>query len=232
MIWVWSGGEDEAGSRSSLSSRDSRAAQQAGSTRHTRRQGLLLCGLSVCVCVCVCVCKRVGEKGNRTQDGGSRRGKSCDGRATLYYENRTNSPRVASKESRNRARQGKVRQIWFRPDGTGCTCVCTNQRQRRSGGSKCPNVASASRSHSLTQSPTPLTHSSRPCSAGAGAAGWRVGTCWLPVGAGGIGTLGGRSGRGSLRRYIFERFEMGQMGYLGAQILQSLYPGPRQALGP
>lgn len=111
--------------------------------------------------------------------------------------------------------------------------LCTNQRQRRSGGSKCPNVASASLSHSFSHPRSPrLSLTARPCSAGCwccGLAGWHM---LAPVGAGGIGTLGGRSGRGSLRRYIFERFEMGQMGYLGAQILQSLYPGPRQALGP
>lgn len=55
-----------------------------------------------------------------------------------------------------------------------------------------------------------------------------VGSCWRRW----YRYLGGRSRRGSLRRYIFERSMMGQMGYQGAQILQSLYPGPRRALGP
>lgn len=178
-------------------------------------------------CVSVSVCKRVGEKGNRTQDGGSRRGESCDGRAILYYGNRTNNPRATSRESRSRAMQGRARQIWFRPDGTGCACVLIREAERRSGGPKCPIVASASRSHSLISSVTHASHSQ--LALVCGLAGWHM---LAPVGAGGIGTLGGRSGRGSLRRYIFERFEMGQMGYLGAQILQSLYPGPRQALGP
>lgn len=44
--------------------------------------------------------------------------------------------------------------------------LCTNQSQR-SGGPKCPNVASAS-----------LTHASH-----SAAAGWRVGTCWLLLAA-------------------------------------------------
>lgn len=130
---------------------------------------VFLCGLGVCVC------KRVGEKGNRTQDGGSRRGESCDGRAILYYGNRTNNPRATSRESRSRAMQGRARQIWFRPDGTGCACVLIREAERRSGGPKCPIVASASRSHSLITHPR-LSLTARPCLRAGGLA--HVGSCW------------------------------------------------------
>lgn len=109
--------------------------------------------------------------------------------------------------------------------------LCTNQRGRKKVGRTqvpdCRERFTQSFSHQFSHPRLSLT--ARPCLRAGGLAGWHM---LAPVGAGGIGTLGGRSGRGSLRRYIFERFEMGQMGYLGAQILQSLYPGPRQALGP
>lgn len=203
------GGEDEAGS--------SRPCRPETPARQHKQAAPGTQGGRILLCVRVCVSgseKRVTRAQERAVGG-----ESCDGRAILYYGN--------NKSTTSRAGQRK-RQSRSRPEWDGRTCVLIRGRGRAD--------PSARLSRAL-HSPTPLTHgsplSSLPaaccCCCCCGLAGWHM---LAPVGAGGIGTLGWRSRRGSLRRYIFGRFMMGQMGYQGAQILQSLYPGPRQALGP
>lgn len=153
------GGEDEAGS--------CRPCRPETPARHHKQAAPGTQGGRILLCVRECVS---GSEKRVTEHTRAVRGKSCDGRAILYYENKPTAQEQAGKAKQGRARQGS-----YGPDQMGRTHLCTNQRHR-SGGPKCPSVASASLTNAAHSRLALVLPSCLPAAA---AAGWRAGTCWL-----------------------------------------------------